>query len=277
VSELLQCTAGRFSFTDFGTRVLDRYSRSDRDGRQFNFFDVRVGSYGPVWAGLGKMMQGAAYGGAHHRAGEFAAQGVYKVAAQLLPHVEQIAADLEISRMVEFGVPTGLLAALCQKHPTLAAFGVDRSREALEAAQARAEELGVSGIHFIHGDFFAPETWLPKLSGEGHLAIASIHFHEFVADGGTKLKATLQRLREEVPGAYVIAIEQERLTEERRDDVSETVWRYAHSNVLIHHLIQNGQIFTREEWIAVFTDAGCRVATVRPLNYLGYHLYAFQL
>ncbi len=277
VSELLESTDEHYSFTDFGKEVLDRYCRTDTDGRCFNFFDVRVGSYGPVWAGLGEMLHGAPYAGARHRAGEYAAQGVYKVAAQLLPHVEQVAAELGISRVVEFGVPTGLLAALCQKHPSITAFGVDRSREALVDARKRAEELGVADIDFIHGDFFEPKTWLPQISGEGPLAIASIHFHEFVADGGQRLTETLQRLREEVPGAYVIAIEQERLTPDRRKDVSETVWLYAQSNVLIHHLIRNGQIFTGEQWVSLFTDAGCTVAAVRPLGYLGYHLYAFQL
>ncbi len=277
VSELIEYADGGYAFTDFGREVLERYCREDSDGRQFNFFDVRVGSYGPVWAGVGEMLRGAPYEGPRHRAGEYAAQGVYKVAAQLLPHVVKALDDLGIQRLVEVGVPTGLLAGLCGQVPSLQAFGLDRSKSALVDARERAETLGVHTIRFMEGDFFEPESWLSQVSGDGPLAIGSIHFHEFVADGGARLTETISKLRQEIPGAYLIAVEQERLTPSRQEEVSDTVWLYSHSNVLIHHLIRNGRILTKEEWISLFEGAGCRTVEVRRLGYLGYHLYAFQL
>ena len=44
---------GRFRLTAFGHDVLTRYGREGQATTTYNFFDVRVGSYGPIWAQLG--------------------------------------------------------------------------------------------------------------------------------------------------------------------------------------------------------------------------------
>ena len=50
---------GRYGFTAWGLEVLDRYGRRADDGRRsFNFFDVRVGAYGPIWAAMGGLLRG---------------------------------------------------------------------------------------------------------------------------------------------------------------------------------------------------------------------------
>ena len=73
------------------------------------------------------------------------------------------------------------------------------------------------------------------------------------------------------------AFEQPRLNGEARHGADETLWLYAQSNVLIHHLIGNGRILPDEQWRAVFEGAGCRVESIRPVEYLGYNAYLFQL
>lgn len=275
---LARDAGGRYTFSGFGRAVLDRYARADPDGRSFNFFDVRVGSYGPVWSSLDRMLLGdAQYGREVHRAGGHAAVGVYKVAPHLLPGFARVATDLGIRRVVEMGVPTGLLARAVSAFPGIEGFGLDRDPHALVDAEARAAELGADGITWVHGDFFEPDSWVPRVAGPGPAAFATIHFHELVADGGVALQRTLRELRTRLPGWYVIAFEQERLSEQARSQVSPTIWSYSCSNVLIHHLIKNGRIFSRDQWVKLFTDAGCEVERVQPLGYLGYHIYVFRL
>lgn len=269
---------GRYGFTDFGRRVLARYSRDDIDRRNFNLFDVRVGSYGPVWSNLTDLLSGEqAYGEGVARTGEHAAIGVYKVAPNFLPTVERVLTEAGIGKVVEFGVPTGALARILAAHPQLQGVGIDKDAAALEDASRRAQELGVDRIDWVHGDFFEPDTWVDAARGDVPTAIGTIHFHELVADGGVRLQQTLRELATRLPGHYLFAIESSRLPAEARDEVPDTVWLYSHSNVLIHHLIENGRIFTKDRWVQVFADAGCRVVRVEPLNYLGYHLYLFQL
>ena len=269
---------GRYGLSEFGRKVLTRYSRDDVDRRNFNFFDVRVGAYGPVWAGLGRMLSGDVhYGETLRRAGSYAAQGVYKVAAQLAPAVRAAVEELGIAGLIEVGVPTGLLARLLPSAPGLQGVGLDRDGSALREAKERAAQLGVNGIEWVHGDFFRPDDWVGRVPDVEPQALASIHFHEFVADGGEKLKALIGGLRERLPGLYLVVVEQDRLPPSAEDDVSRTVWLYSHSNVLIHHLIKNARILSRDEWVSLFTDAGCRVERVQPLHYLGYHLYVFQV
>ncbi len=270
--------SGRYSLTEFGAAVLDRYARDDEDGRSFNLFDVRVGSYGPVWSELTELLRGSKrYGRDVHRAGQHAAVGVYKVAPHLLPAFLEAAQGLGIQRVVEFGVPTGLLARAKGVAPGLTAIGVDRDRGALVDAERRARELGVDDIRFHRGDFFRPETWVDAVKGPGPAALATIHFHELVADGGERLQKTLRALAEHLPGWHVVAFEQERLPREARGEVSPTVWSYSHSNVLIHHLIDNGRILSRDGWVRLFEGGGCETVSVEPIGYLGYHLYVFRL
>ena len=45
----------RYSLSEFGRKVVERFSDLKGDGGQesINMFDVRVGAYGPVWQNLG--------------------------------------------------------------------------------------------------------------------------------------------------------------------------------------------------------------------------------
>lgn len=269
---------GRIAITEFGDAVLRRFGRDDGEGRTFNLFDVRVGAFGPVWSGLGGLLSGEeVYGEGVVREGEKAADGVYKVSARLIDPIYEACRDLEIKSLVEVGVTTGLLAGLLQKNSLLRAVGIDRDSNALDEAARRAAANGVASIAWHRGDFFKPSGWGSLATGSQQCALLSVHFHELIADGVERLQQSLRELRELAPGAYVLAVEQERLSPDDRGDVSETVWLYSHSNVLIHHLIQNGRILSRNEWISTFEDSGCDFISAQPLGYLGYHLYVFRL
>ena len=54
-------------------------------------------------------------------------------------------------------------------------------------------------------------------------------------------------------------------------------WLYGQSNVLIHHLIKNGQILSREAWIEIFRDGGATVQSANPTGYLDYLAFVVRL
>src|SRR5271157_484560 len=61
VDDLLDRDArGGYSLSEFGMKVVERFSNGGRDGgrRMINLFDVRVGAYRPVWENLGHMLAG---------------------------------------------------------------------------------------------------------------------------------------------------------------------------------------------------------------------------
>ncbi len=279
VSDLFVVDDTRYALSAFGAQVVRRYSRMHADGRvSLNLFDVRVGSYGPVWSALGAMLTGeATYGRDVQRDGALAATGVYKVAGRIVAPLNELLCELHSHRVVEVGVPAGLLEGLVSSAPERLGVGLDRHQPALVEAEARAKAQGVEGLTFVHGDFFEPDTWVGQLPMGKRGAIVSIHFHELVADGGERLVRTLARLRELLPGWHVVVVEQDQLKESARSEVSSTLWSYNASNVLIHHLIGNGRILSRDEWLALFLEAGTQVVRINHLGFLGYNAYVLEL
>jgi hypothetical protein len=280
VDSLLETDAsGRYGLTEFGRAILDRFSRDDGDRKSLNFFDVRVGAYGPVWAGLGQLLSGEArYGEGVQRTGELAASAVYTVSTHLVDPLQRALEQIGARKVVEVGNSTGLLPLLCRRDPGLQAMGVDRSAACLAGARQRAEELGVSHISWQQADFFAPETWAASVRcAEGPSVIFSIHFHELMAGGKARMVEALGRLGRLAPGVRILALEQPLLPVEARSEVDESTWLYSHSNVLIHHLIGNGQILSQEGWIDTFTAAGGVMEGCELVGFLGYRLMVCRL
>ncbi|MEE2779495.1 MAG: hypothetical protein VYE15_03155, partial [Myxococcota bacterium] len=243
VDRLLVCDEdGRYGFTEWGSRVLERYGRQTEDGPLFNFFDVRVGAYGPVWSGLDRFLTGEArYGHEIVRKGDVAADAVYKVSARLEPGLTEVVEALGVSRVMEFGVTTGLLSRLGSRFPELELVGLDRNAQELVKAEQLASSGGPSGIQWVEADLFDIDSWGSELRADGEPGLFfSVHFHEFLAVGLDRVEVWLQELRRRFPGWVVLAMEQPMLGDEVRDTITEAEWLYNHSNILIHHLIGNG-------------------------------------
>ena len=80
------------------------------------------------------------------------------------------------------------------------------------------------------------------------------------------------------PGWTLVALEQPHPGSSPDEQPDTSVGhRYAHSNVLIHHLIGNGRILSGADWSALFAAAGCTVVEQRPLDYLGYNAIVARL
>ena len=269
----------RVTFTPWGQEVLDRYGRTAQDGtRSFNFFDVRVGAYGPVWGALGGLLKGEErYGETLARAGDEAAQGVYKVGARFGAELGALVDDLEALTFLELGVTSGLAASVGGARPDLRLFGLDRDRGALDEASDRARGEGVTRVTWLEADLFAVDTWVPALEGLQPGVITTVHLHEIMAGGSERLVKLFERLSERLPGWYIVGLEQPLLPASAREHTSPTLWRYNHSNVLIHHLIGNGRILTDSAWMELFASAGVQVIRAEALNYLGYRAYTVRL
>jgi hypothetical protein len=273
MDEILACDEhGAFFLTPSGQAVLERFGRETAEGLAINLFDVRVGGYGPVWTALGGMLRGeASYGAEVRRAGHFAAQGVFKIGKRMAPGLATILADLPVQSEVELGVTTGLSQGMAARGQMRHRIGVDRSKEALAEAAARA---GDAPISWVCGDFIAdPESLLAE-AVQGTTVFYSVHLHEFLALGRAQVIRWLRSLGRAFSGSYLVALEQPVLDQEAEGEVLRL---YSSSNRFIHHLIGNGRILSADDWSALFREAGCRVNAVQELGYLGYHAWVVQL
>jgi SAM-dependent methyltransferase len=277
IGEIIRPDAdGVFRLTPFGQTVTERYSKVNGDRTTYNMFDVRVGAWGPVWANLGEMLRKTkVYGVDLHRAGEFAADGLFKLAAPLAEAVERAADRLDATAVVELGPTSGILAQLAAAPggDTRRYVGVDISQASLELARRLARERGVDSISWHHGDAFEPAGWMEALAQEPRVMYFSCHFHEFLSDGVGVMERALQELTTAPNTAGILALEQPRLEPELRDDTSSTRWLYAQSNVLIHHLIKNARILYGSEWQELLRKGGCGEVWVEGTKGFGFNAY----
>jgi len=271
---------GRYSLSEFGHNVVARFSskKANNEPPAINMFDVRVGAYGPVWQNLTRILnRSGSYGTDFHRDGRYAETGVSKLAGNfwsgLIDHIEECGAGT----VVEIGLTTGLLERLAEKYPEHALYGLDRSKRIIDDSVASAESRRIRNIRFINDDYFEPDRWCRAVDAGKNGLIYSLHFHELMAHGDAKFVETLRKLKSLLPNWAVLAFEQPRLPREDKAKVPETLWMYAQSNILIHHLIGNGKILTAEAWMDLGRQAGCTGVRTRPCNYLGYEAYLYHL
>lgn len=268
---------GAYALTAFGRAVVERYGRQTSAGLRLNLFDVRVGSYGPVWAAAGDLLRGdAVYGRDVLRKGDAAAGALYTIAARMGPPLRRLVTNLGVRAAAEVGVTTGLVGTLAGAGSLRVLFGVDRSHDELARARRAAEAEG-QPVRFVQGDFFDPEPWAARLAGEGPGVLFTVHFHELAAGGAERLGAALRRLDGLLPGWYVVALEQPYPDRGAQASTPCSLWLYGWSNVLIHHLIGNGRILTDAAWTDLFGDGGARPVRSVPLDYLGYVAYVASL
>ncbi len=158
---------GVFHLTPFGRAVVGRYSKVNGERTTYNMFDVRIGAWGPVWVNLGELLRKTkVYGVDVHRVGEFAADGLFKLAAA----VDRAADQLRATAIVELGPTSGILAQLaCAPGGSRRRYaGVDIKQESLDNARRLARERGADSITWHHGSAFERAGWMRALECSHH-------------------------------------------------------------------------------------------------------------
>jgi hypothetical protein len=269
----------KYSLSEFGKKVVDRFSKMNGDAAQasINMFDVRVGAYGPVWQNLSQMLSGKSrYGQDFNRAGQYAENGVFKLAGNFWNSLIEQVDELDVESIVEVGL-TGLLEKLGENYSDRQLYGLDKNKLTVERNAESAKAKKINNIRWIHGDYLEPDGWCQSVNAKRSGVIYSLHFHELMERGEEHFVNTLRELKALLPNWTVIAFEQPRLPHSDKESIPETLWLYSQSNILIHHLIGNGKILSRDAWLELGTRAGCRKVTDRACNYLGYRAFMFQL
>jgi hypothetical protein len=276
VGEIICADAdGRFGLTAFGRAVVDRYGKFHGDRTIYNMFDVRVGAWGPVWTNLGELLRDSkVYGVDVHRAGDYAADGLFKLAGPLAATVNRAANELGATAVVELGPTSGILAQLASNPGDRRRYiGIDVKQESLDWARKLANEQDVDSISWRRGDVFEPASWLSELNREERVLYFSCHFHEFLSQGIPAFEQALQRLTAQPNTAGILGLEQPRPEHARRSESSATQWLYGQSNVLIHHLIKNARILYRSEWQDLLRRAGCSNVRVEETQTFGFSAF----
>ncbi len=269
---------GLYSLSAFGEEVLRRFSGGKEAGQgSINMFDVRVGAYGPVWRHLSGILTGdSRYGEDIHREGQYAESGVSKLAMRFWGALTEHIDDLGVGSVLEIGLSTGLLEKVGGHYPAHRLYGLDKKQSAIDLNAKSASAHGLETIHWLRADFFDVPQWTGPVAADGRGLIFSLHFHELMAAGAERFVTALRDLRQALPNWSLVAFEQPLLSREDRAEIPDTLWLYAQSNVLIHHLIGNGRILSREAWIDLGRQAGCKNVSDRSCNYLGYRSFLFE-
>jgi hypothetical protein len=281
VDEIIdQDSSGLYFITEFGKAVLARFSKKEENKTLYNFHEVRVGAFAPVWDALGGLLTGKwVYGKDVKRRGEYAEEGVYVLAQKFGPPLVEALKKLKLGSALEIGVNAGLTEQLGLHFKNLNLYGADLSAKAIAKAESRYLEVvgATPKVQWLECNIFKTEEWLPKVDRSGPLALFSIHFHEIVGQGLDPLIGLLKSIRASGIKGYVLMMEQPRLDRSLKGETPEHLWLYNHSNIVIHHVIGNGKILGADEWIEVFKKGGSKLISKTKTGYLGYELFIFEI
>jgi hypothetical protein len=263
---------GAYSLTSFGKEICERFGRKLNGINSINLFDVRVGSYGPVWAALPKLLsQNPKEREEAKRLGSYAENALHNIASKFYPAIASAIRECSANALVELGASTYPLEFLKLDFPKLKYYAFDRDDSLLAKISLVAKNNNFSQFHTVKGDFFQSD-W--KNIQEKNSLFFSIHFHEFLASGIPAFQAALKNAKQYSAGSHLLVLEQTLPNPKSNLALHEV--QYAHSNVLIHHLIGNGKILSTSDWISTIQDCGFELKKQWRTAYLGYEAFLFS-
>lgn len=268
-----------FQYTDFGLDVIKRYGRVENNQTTLNFHNVRVGGFSPIFNSMTELLKKEkTYGQDVFRNGGAIEAGLYTISDRFVDSVHTAVKRLKPSAIVELGTDTGLIWKAKEAAPEAQLYGLDKSEAVIKEAQEKLKASeNTSPVTWLQENLYEVEKWAPQIKEKERVCFFSVHFHEFVKDTKDQVATAVEKMKSHFPGSHIIVLEQPMHSTKDRNKMSEALWLYSHSNVLIHHLINSGRILPIEEWLDLFQGAGAELVDQRATGYLGYEALDFKL
>ncbi len=201
------------------------------------------------------LKQDKKYGVDITRRSEFVAKGSGAVGKLLaFPMVHDALQRNQYKRVLDLGCGDGtFLIDLCERDERMTGYGLDLSPEAIAAGQRKLEEKNLQGrVHLLAGDVFKLDLLADQF--QGIEAATSVYvLHEFLTPAGGKdrILEVLRKFKSTFPGVPLILCEVIRHTPEELREKPGGVME-----IQFFHSLSNQQLATREEWRALFSEAG---------------------
>lgn len=213
-----------------------------------------VYAYEDIFYNLEALLKGdKRYGEQVQRRAEFMARGSSGVGRLLaFPLLRALIAERGYRRVLDLGCGDAtFLSYLCERIPYLQGVGLDIAPEAIDAGTQRLEQLGMQQRIELHlGDATCVDTIADRL---GYIdAVTMVYvLHEFWSAGHGFVLQVLQKFRRTFPGVPLLICEviahSAEAIRKRPGGIME---------IQLFHNLSNQQLRSREEWRALFAEAG---------------------
>jgi ubiquinone/menaquinone biosynthesis C-methylase UbiE len=163
------------------------------------------------------------------------------------------------------------LRDLCVRLPGTTGYGIDIDPEALAVARDEVTKAGVEErIHLFLHDMTGLEPLAPRLQ---QVDVATLFFtlHELLHEGEQAVIEFLRGFQRLFPGVPLIIFDFDPVGQEaqrRRPGMS--------IHYLLQHKLSHQRPAGRDEWIAMFHEAGVQSVEVRPLDFLSTTIYTLR-
>lgn len=229
-----------------------------------------LGAYQPIMSNLvDSLRKQKVYGVDYTRIGNKLAEASFGVTKENYPFVVAEFKKLGVKKIADLGCGAAeVLISFCKLDPELQAIGIDIDPLALEEAQKRVDNAGLTDrIKLMQGDLRDATTWNKSIVDFGVQAFTCIGvIHEFLREGPEAVQSILKNLQKAFPGAYFMLGEFDAKSDDYYlntplEDMQKDLW-YQH---IIHPLSMQGIPISKEEWVKLCDEIG--VETIHIESY----------
>lgn len=258
--ELVEERDGAFELTERGRAVV----------KDKGYLVWLQGGYGHVLAGLGDFVTGARrYGTDVERAGRWVAEGSALIGRDdVAPYAVEVLEGIDFGHVVDLGCGNARFLIGAAQRFGVSGLGVDLSPEAVEDAQGRIAEAGLTGKVAVRCGDAGDLDAIPELRG-ADLAVAHFLLHEIFEHGREALIAYLTKLGGMMrAGAHMLVAEVQPAS-----GAHDERWR---PEFTLLHAIMRQELLDAGGWHEAFTAAGWSRHEVRELGLPGAILLLYR-
>jgi len=258
--ELLELRDGAFELTERGRAVV----------KDKGYLVWLQGGYGHVLAGIGDFITGARrYGSDVERAGRWVAEGSALIGRDdVAPYAVEVLGGIDFSHVVDLGCGNARFLIGAAQRFGVSGLGVDLSPEAVEDAERRIAEAGLTATVSVRCGDAGDLDAIPELR-DADLAVAHFLLHEIFEHGKDALIAYLTKLGGMMPaGAHMLVAEVQPAS-----GAHDERWR---PEFTLLHAIMRQELLDADGWHDAFTAAGWSRKEVRDLGLPGAILLLYR-